>query len=118
MRRILKWLLGLAALICLLGIGFFAWFVLWPAKTVPPAESIDRYVWLDQGWGTGQQAELRERYYYTPQGASMPQGATLGAVRYDWFLNLERPLSKARFADLKAPMPLPSTDAVYDACSA
>ncbi len=99
MRRVLKWLLGLAALICLLGVGFFLWFVLWPAKTVPPAESVDRYVWLDQGWGTDREAELRERYYYTPQGASMPQGATLGAVRYDWFLNLERPLSKARFAD-------------------
>ena len=54
MRRVLKWLLGLAALICLLGVGFFLWFVLWPAKTVPPAESVDRYVWLDQGWGTGQ----------------------------------------------------------------
>jgi mono/diheme cytochrome c family protein len=99
MRRLLKWALGLLVAVVLLVLGGFAWFVLWPAKTVPAVEAVDRYAWLDQGWGEGQNASLRQRYYYTPQGTSMPQGATLGAVRYDWFLNLERPLSTKRFAD-------------------
>ena len=36
--------------------------------------------------------------YYTPQGTSMPQGASDGALRYSWFVNLELPLSSERFA--------------------
>ncbi len=99
MRRLLKWGLGAIALAAVIVAVVFAWFVYWPAHTVPAAEEVQRYVWLDQGWGEGQHSELREHYYYTPQGASMPQGATFGAVRYSWFLNLERPLSRERFAD-------------------
>lgn len=99
MRRIVKGLLGFVVFVAVAGLGSFAWFVLWPANTVPPLEKVDRYVWLDQGWGDGQGSEARERYYYTAQGTTMPQGATFGAVRYDWFLNLERPLSRERFAD-------------------
>ncbi len=98
-RRLIKWVLGVVAVVAILAIGGFAWFVLWPTNTVPDLEKVDRYVWLDQGWGDSQTSAERERYYYTPQGASMPQGATFGAVRYDWFLHLERPLSHERFAD-------------------
>src|SRR6185436_3205434 len=47
---------------------------------------------------SGQNAELRQRYYYTAQGTSIPQGASDGALRYDWFLKLERPLSREPFA--------------------
>ena len=52
---------------------------------------------------------LRQRYYYTAQGTSVPQGASAGAVRYDWFVNLELPLSRERFADpgAHAQVPLP-----------
>jgi len=99
MKRIAKWLLGLVVVAFVAALAGFAWFVLWPAHTIPPLEKVDRYVWLDQGWGEGQASAARERYYYTPQGTSMPQGATLGAIRYDWFLHLERPLSRERFAD-------------------
>lgn len=99
MKRIAKWLFGFVLLVFLVAIAGFAWFVLWPTHTVPAAEKVDRYVWLDQGWGEGQASDARERYYYTPQGTSMPQGATFGAVRYEWFLNLEQPLSRDRFAD-------------------
>jgi mono/diheme cytochrome c family protein len=99
MRPLMKWVLRLLLAVVLLAVGGFAWFVLWPANTVPAAEPVDQHAWLDQGWGEAQDSELRQRYYYTPQGTSMPQGASEGAVRYDWFLNLERPLSKERFAD-------------------
>jgi mono/diheme cytochrome c family protein len=78
--------------------GLFAWFVLWPVHAIPALEPVNEYVWLDQGWGAGQDSALRQRYYYTPQGTSVPQGASAGAVRYDWFVNLELPLSRDRFA--------------------
>ncbi len=97
--RMLKWLLGAALVLGVVATGVFAWFVLWPVRTIPPLEPVDRYVWLDQGWGDGQLGALREQYYYTPQGTSLPQGASAGAMRYDWFVHLELPFSKQRFAD-------------------
>jgi mono/diheme cytochrome c family protein len=97
--RILKRLLGVLFVLALVAFGFYAWFVLWPVRGIPPLEPVDRYVWLDQGWGDGHAATLRDQYYYTPQGTSLPQGASAGAVRYDWFVHLELPLSRQRFAD-------------------
>ena len=99
MWRLLKWLVGVTGLVLVAIAAAFAWFVWWPAHSVPDPEPVQNYVWLDQGWGADVNSELRERYYYTPQGTAMPQGATYGAVRYQWFLNLERPLSRERFAD-------------------
>ncbi len=98
MRRLLKWTAGAVAVLMLLGLAAFAWFVWWPVHSIPPLERVDQYAWLDQGWGTAQNDVLRQRYYYTPQGTSMPQGASEGAVRYSWFVNLELPLSDERFA--------------------
>ena len=99
MRKWLKRSAVFAALLMATAIGVFAWFVWWPVHTIPALEPVDEYVWLDQGWGTAQDSPLRERYYYTPQGTSMPQGASAGAVRYDWFVHLELPFSEKRFAD-------------------
>jgi len=99
MRRLLKWGLRLAALAVFAGTVLFAWFVLWPAHGIPALEPVDEYVWLDQGWGEGQNTALRRRYYYTPQGTSVPQGASAGALRYSWFVNLELPFSRERFAE-------------------
>jgi hypothetical protein len=99
MRRWLKWTLRLVALVVVLAVGLFSWFVLWPAHGIPALEPVDEYVWLDQGWGDGQNAALRRRYYYTPQGTSVPQGSSKGALRYAWFVNLELPFSTQRFAD-------------------
>jgi cytochrome c5 len=98
MRRLAKWIGGLLALAVVTATGFFAWFVLWPVHGIPALEPVDEYVWLDQGWGAGQNTALRQRYYYTAQGTSVPQGASSGAIRYDWFVNLELPLSRERFA--------------------
>jgi hypothetical protein len=60
---------------------------------VPPLEPVAQYRYLDQGWGTDQDAPNRELYYYTPQGASL-----LG-IRYSWLKNLERPFTSERLAD-------------------
>ncbi len=99
MRKWLKRVAGIAAVVVAAAVGLFAWFVWWPVHSIPALEKVDQYVWLDQGWGESQDSALRERYYYTAQGTSMPQGSSAGAVRYDWFVNLELPLSKQRFAD-------------------
>jgi hypothetical protein len=99
MHGLLKWTLAVGALAVIAAAALFGWFVLWPVHTIPALEPVDEYVWLDQGWGAGQDAALRQRYYYTPQGTSMPQGASAGALRYSWFVNLELPLSYERFAD-------------------
>ncbi len=73
--------------------------MLWPVHTIPALEPVDEYVWLDQSWGDGQNSEQRQTYYYTAQGTSMPQGASGGALRYDWFVHLELPFSSERFAN-------------------
>lgn len=99
MRRWLKWTLSAGATLVAIALLAFLWFVAWPVHTIPALEPVDEYVWLDQGWGEGQNSALRQRYYYTPQGTSMPQGASDGALRYSWFVNLELPLSHERFAD-------------------
>ena len=99
MRRLLKAALRTGVFAIVVAVGLFLWFVAWPVHTVPALEQVDEYVWLDQGWGEGQNSALRQRYYYTAQGTSMPQGASTGAVRYAWFVNLELPLSQERFAD-------------------
>ena len=99
MRKWLGWSAGIAAVVVAVAVGLFAWFVWWPVHTIPALERVDEYVWLDQGWGETQDSPSRETYYYTAQGTSMPQGASTGAVRYDWFVNLELPFSTKRFAD-------------------
>ena len=88
MRGLLKAVLRIGLVAVVLVVGLFIWFVAWPVHTVPALERVDEYVWLDQGWGTGQDSALRQRYYYTAQGTSMPQGASAAAVRYAWFVNL------------------------------
>jgi mono/diheme cytochrome c family protein len=62
-------------------------------RTVLPSQPVDRVEFADQGWGVGLEAEPRQAYYYTPQGAG------LRGVRYSWFVHLEMPWGRARFAD-------------------
>jgi len=98
MTRKRKAILSASAALVVVILAVFIKYVWLPTFGRPPLERVDEYVWLDQGWGTGQNAELRQRYYYTAQGTSIPQGASDSALRYDWFLKLERPLSQERFA--------------------
>jgi len=89
-------LLGVAVLLVaggVLGMGVALYLVYGPSTQFPPLEPVDEIVYLDQGWGPSRDSELRQRYYYTPQGASIK------GFRYRWFVNLELPLSRRRMAD-------------------
>jgi hypothetical protein len=97
--RLLKWAFMLALIGVVLAAVGFALFVYVPAKEIPTLEKVDGYVYLDQGWGTTAESNDRQTYYYSAQGTSLPQGALLAPLRYDWFVNLEMPLDQARFAD-------------------
>ena len=96
--RLLKWALLLIALVLGLAVIGFVLFVAVPANTIPRLEAVDRYAYLDQGWGTRADSADRQTYYYTPQGTSMPQGALVTPLRYRWFTSLEMPLDASRFA--------------------
>ncbi len=97
--QLFKWGLIAAFLIAVLGIIGFWLFVAGPSRTVPSYQAVDEYVYLGQGWGEQRNSPLRQAYYYTAQGTSMPQGSSRHALRYDWFVHLERPFSAGRFAD-------------------
>ncbi|MDX1721614.1 MAG: di-heme-cytochrome C peroxidase [Pseudomonas sp.] len=93
-----RWLgrvLLLIALLVLAVVGAFVYYVQSSKARIPRLEPVDEYRYLNNGW----QQSSRETYYHTPQGASMPQGAGDRSLRYNWFLNLEQPLSQERFAD-------------------
>ncbi|MEM7083907.1 MAG: di-heme-cytochrome C peroxidase [Pseudomonadota bacterium] len=97
-----KWIRRLLASVLVLGAlatGAFVLYVGLPAHSVPDLEPVDRYVYLNQGWTESVDSPGRQTYYYTGQGATLPQGATHDALRYDWFVHLEMPLGKKRFAD-------------------
>ncbi|HEY7789273.1 MAG TPA: di-heme-cytochrome C peroxidase [Vicinamibacterales bacterium] len=75
------------------------------AANLPPPEHIDAVRYLRQGWGAGLDAPARQLYYYSPQGTSM-QG-----IRYSWFVDLERPFARQRFA---APAHMRQLDFIVD----
>lgn len=96
--RLLRLLIVAAILVGVLAVAVFVVFVLYPVRSIPSFEPVDKYVYLDQGWGTQADTPDRQTYYYTPQGTSMPQGALNSPLRYAWFVNLEMPLDQRRFA--------------------
>ena len=97
-RRLFLILVGLPLVLAALAVSLFLFYVSEAAHHVPEAETTDRIVYLNKSWGDDATNPARQTYYFTPQGASMPQGTSEGAVRYQWFLHLEQPLSQARFA--------------------
>jgi hypothetical protein len=62
-------------------------------RAMLPAEPADVILYPDQGWGPGLDVAGRETYYYTSQGAG------LRGMRYSWFVHLEMPWGRGRFAD-------------------
>jgi hypothetical protein len=92
--RVLR--LGALGLAGLLGIVFLAsaataWYMK-SGRAMLPDEAPDVVVYPEQGWGDGLEAPGRQTYYYTSQGAS------LRGIRYEWFVNLELPLSRRKLA--------------------
>ena len=61
-----------------------------PFRAVEYAPINDRQ-WAEQGWTRDE----RLRFYYHPQGSAQ---VMLAQMRYDWFVNLERPVGRDRFA--------------------
>src|SRR5271170_6863319 len=82
---LLVWILAAAAAAAL--------FAYYPRHPLPKEEPVSKIVYLDQGWGTDLENQYRERYYYTPQGTNVK------GLRYEWFVNLEQPRNRKRFAD-------------------
>src|SRR5688572_7846827 len=80
----LAWL----ALCVLVAAGAFV-LVHYPRSVVADRPGPDELRFLDQGWT----AEDRDRYSFTPQGTSLKN------LRYRWFVSLELPWGRKRFAD-------------------
>jgi hypothetical protein len=81
--------LGLAVVVCVAYAALFSWI----DGQVPKPEPVDEYVYQNQGWGDSGTSPDRMTYYYSPQGAHIRD------IRYDWFVNLERPWKTNRFAE-------------------
>jgi hypothetical protein len=81
--------------LCVLGFLLTLFLINYPATKVPDYQPVDQHVYLSQGWGWtgGVNQPLRQLFYYTPQGAGVKD------LRYSWFVNLEVPWGRTRFAD-------------------
>jgi len=92
LRSVFKTVAALALAVGLgtAGFGFYLMYKLGPALELEPVSEV---VNLDQGWGADLRSPAREAYYYTGQGAGV------SGLRYSWFVNLENPWGKTRFAD-------------------
>jgi mono/diheme cytochrome c family protein len=92
-RRFVRRLLRLLFLLALAALATLVWLISTPGRQIPALPPIDETYALDQGWGLGIDAALRQAYYYTPIGSSLRD------LRYDWLVNLEMPWGERRFAD-------------------
>ncbi|MGI9233964.1 MAG: di-heme-cytochrome C peroxidase [Woeseiaceae bacterium] len=92
---LLRLLFKTAVVVLILGIVIVFGLIHYPNSQIPEPEPPDQTVYLNQGWGTSREAENRQTYYYTPQGT----GWSLRNMRYSWFVNLEQPWGKKRFAN-------------------
>ena len=92
LRSAIKIVAALALLVVLgsAGFSFYLMFKLGPALKLEPVSEV---VNLDQGWGGDLDSPSRQTFYYTGQGAGV------SGLRYRWFVNLENPWGKTRFAD-------------------
>jgi cytochrome c5 len=83
--RMLRRVLALFLVVVLVAVGVVLYYVAHPALPDPAPVREIRY--LDQ-WSQ----DARLSYYYTPQGTQVK------GLRYDWFVALELPFSRQRFA--------------------
>lgn len=67
--------------------------ILYPYSQIPDLQVVDEVLYPDQGWGSGLDAANRQAFYYTAQGAGLKD------MRYSWFVNLEMPWGRRRFAE-------------------
>ena len=81
------------ALLLVLGIAGFSFYLMYKLGPALKLEEVSEVVNLDQGWGADFNSPARQAFYYTGQGAGVK------GMRYSWFVNLENPWGKRRFAD-------------------
>jgi mono/diheme cytochrome c family protein len=95
LRTLLRWTFGVAALVLLLVAALALATILYTDRGggMLPRETVRTVIYADQGWGAGVESPDRQTFYYTPQGA------VLKDMRYSWFVHLEMPWGKSRFAD-------------------
>ena len=81
------------AVVCLVFLGI-AFMVIYPGTQRPNFQAINQQIYLSEGrgWSGDHEAPLRQLFYYTPQGTSVK------GLPYAWFVNLEVPLGKNKFA--------------------
>jgi len=93
--RLLRGLAYALVILAILATAVTFFLINYPSTKVPHYEPVDQHVYISQGWGWtgGQQAPLRQLFYYTPQGAGLKD------IRYSWFVNLEVPWGSQKFAD-------------------
>jgi hypothetical protein len=82
---------GVLGVVLLLSIAT-AWYI-HSGRAMLPEEAPDVVVYPEQGWGDGLESPGRQTYYYTSQGAG------LRGLRYDWFVNLELPLTRTKLVN-------------------
>jgi hypothetical protein len=87
--RLLRWAVIAAVLLLVARVGGGWWYNRGAAAYLPANEPQGTIGYLNQGWSEAE----RDLYYYTPQGASLHE------LPYSWFISLERPFSRMRFAD-------------------
>jgi hypothetical protein len=94
-RSLVRGGLAVVALVLLLVAGLSLATILYTSNGggMLPPDRVDHVEYADQGWGPGLEAPERQTYYYTPQGA------VLKDMRYSWFVHLEMPWGRQRFAD-------------------
>jgi cytochrome c5/uncharacterized protein YneF (UPF0154 family) len=89
-------LLSIAVILLVIYLGILASVfvaVKYLAFQIPHNPPVNDIVYLDQGWGPSVTSEMRQFYYYAPQGTSFVN------LRYSWFINMEQADSSDRFAD-------------------
>ena len=94
LRGMVRFLLFAAlTIVCLIFLAI-AILVIYPGTQRPNYQAFDQQIYLSEGrgWSGDQDAPLRQLFYYTPQGT------TVKGLPYSWFVNLEVPLGKTKFA--------------------
>jgi len=92
LRSVFKTVSALVLLL-VLGIAGFSFYLMYHLGPALQLEEVSDTVNLEQGWGTDFDSPSRQTYYYTGQGAGVK------GMRYSWFVNIENPWGKTRFAD-------------------
>ena len=94
LRGMVRFLLFAALTVVCLVFLVIAFLVIYPGTQRPNFQAIDQQIYLSEGrgWSGDHEAPLRQLFYYTPQGT------TVKGLPYSWFVNLEVPLGKTRFA--------------------